>query len=684
MSRARTKPRAAAVAFALALTIAAAAWPRCAAAASLFSESFANATANGWVYGSSGTPQTMPCLTASQTSVGGSIPGCPQKDSRGLNATGGNSGTLPDAVGQGALRLTDQGGNQSGFVLYNTPISTANGVAITFDYYSYGGNGADGMGFLIVDGSQSPTTAGGYGGSLGYAVHTPTPGIVGGYVGVGFDEFGNFSNPTEGRNGGPGSVPDAVAIRGAAATNYTYITGVTAPQSLDFPSSTTRTGTVRHIRITLTPAGIMSVDVAFSGYTYTNLIYGLNLKTVTGQPSVPATIKIGFAGSTGGSTNIHEVNNVAVTSGFPQLAATKTHAGNFAAGGTGTYSLAVNNLTGTLSTAGAIALVDTLPAGLTYNSYSGTNWACTSAPPLVNCTYSGGALAPGTGVSSTLSLTVNVLASAIPGTLTNTAQASGGGATSPSAIVSDPTTVTGSANLSIVKTGTAQAAPGGLLTYQIVVSNAGPAVAPNVAFSDPVPAGLTIKGTPTCAATAPATCGAVAVSGQNVTSTIASIGVGGKVMFTFNVAPPLTGYASSYTNTATIAPPSYLTDTNGTTTSSLTTSVGQTYGLNKTVRNVTAGEATGGASDTAKPGDVLEYTLSFTNLTGAPLSATTLTDIVPAQTTYVPSSATCSIAPAGGLTCTPAYNAGTLTWTITGGTLSANTAITAVFRVTVN
>jgi uncharacterized repeat protein (TIGR01451 family) len=217
-----------------------------------------------------------------------------------------------------------------------------------------------------------------------------------------------------------------------------------------------------------------------------------------------------------------------------------------------------------------------------------------------------------------------------------------------------------------------------------VVSNAGPQIATNVALSDPIPAGLTIKGTPACAATAPATCGSVAVSGQNVTSTIASLGVGGKVTFTIATAPPATGYAASYTNTAAITPPSYLTDTNATRTASATTNVAQNYGLNKTVRNVTTGEAAGGTADTAKPGDILEYTLAFTNLTGAPLSAPALSDTVPAQTTYVASSATCAIVPAGALTCTPALGAGILTWTIAGGVLPANAVVTATFRVTVN
>ncbi|MEX1020610.1 MAG: hypothetical protein WDZ49_13180 [Litorilinea sp.] len=57
----------------------------------------------------------------------------------------------------------------------------------------------------------------------------------------------------------------------------------------------------------------------------------------------------------------------------PSLTVTKSHAGNFLAGGTGTYNIVVHN-DGDGPTSGAITVVDTLPADLTYASFPGSGW----------------------------------------------------------------------------------------------------------------------------------------------------------------------------------------------------------------------------------------------------------------------------------------------------------------------
>lgn len=99
---------------------------------------------------------------------------------------------------------------------------------VTFSFYDYDtiptfvSTGADGVSFFLADGSKPLTTPGGFGGSLGYAQTTdpfPVDGILDGYLGVGFDEYGNFGNNLEGRGGGcnqpeSGFYPNYVTLRG--------------------------------------------------------------------------------------------------------------------------------------------------------------------------------------------------------------------------------------------------------------------------------------------------------------------------------------------------------------------------------------------------------------------------------------------------------------------------------------
>ena len=103
--------------------------------------------------------------------------------------------------------------------------------------------------------------------------------------------------------------------------------------------------------------------------------------------------------------------------------------------------------------------------------------------------------------------------------------------------------------------------------------------------------------------------------------------------------------------------------------------------LQKTVRNVTTGEATGLTSDTAVPGNQLEYTLSFTNGTGGALSAFSVTDTVPTNTTY--KSAACGALAAGVTACTATLSGGVVTWRLTG-TLNNGATQTFLLDVTVN
>ena len=98
--------------------------------------------------------------------------------------------------------------------------------------------------------------------------------------------------------------------------------------------------------------------------------------------------------------------------------------------------------------------------------------------------------------------------------------------------------------------------------------------------------------------------------------------------------------------------------------------------LAKTVRNVTQG-GTAGTSNTARPNDVLEYTITYTNTSSGTVSAIVVTDATPSYTTYLSSACTTPL-PASLTACTvtsaPAVGGtGSVVWTLTGTLLSNGT-----------
>ncbi|MFI5356642.1 MAG: beta strand repeat-containing protein [Opitutales bacterium] len=245
------------------------------------------------------------------------------------NWTVGGTGYTPiltapsiDPSGSGWLRLTSSAGNEATYAVDTTSFASANAtIAVTFNYASYNGSGADGLTFFLADASK-PFAVGAYGGSLGYAQKTAAGGggadingMSGGYIGVGIDEFGNYSNPTEGRIGGIGSTPNAIAVRGPGSglTGYDYLggTGNLGSNSIAFPGSTTRpTGAnIRSIEIIITATNQMTVYMSSGGGAYVPL-YSIDLSGYTR----PNNLILGFTASTGGSTDIHEIQNVNLSS----------------------------------------------------------------------------------------------------------------------------------------------------------------------------------------------------------------------------------------------------------------------------------------------------------------------------------------------------------------------------------
>jgi hypothetical protein len=247
-----------------------------------------------------------------------------------------------DKTGSGWLRLTSATNNQSAFAFNGTAVPFGYGIDVTFHYSTWGGTGADGFDFVLFDGSTTPTTAGGYGGSLGYAQRSGINGLAGGILGIGFDEFGNYANPTEGRQGGIGFVPDTITIRGPGdgtdkakaangSTNYAYLTSTGALPAVDLVTggqvATRPTGTAADrtaeivadtsqiptghlpIQVYLTVgSGARTLVASYDAYSQVLQYYGNDPR------KIPASIKFGFSGSTGGSTNNHEIQGLKVVS----------------------------------------------------------------------------------------------------------------------------------------------------------------------------------------------------------------------------------------------------------------------------------------------------------------------------------------------------------------------------------
>ncbi|MBI3229603.1 MAG: hypothetical protein HYZ45_05300 [Burkholderiales bacterium] len=254
-----------------------------------------------------------------------------------LSTSGGSFG-LPRIVNSGTLRLTDNSNTvaTAATVPANFP-AAGNMIVVEFKNYSYNGGGADGMALTLSDASILPQP-GAFGGSLGYAQKLGSDctnpsgcaGFAGGWIGVALDEYGNFSNPTEGRAGGPGSRSDAVAVRGSgsgastASTNYPYLDGTTSlsPGVDNASSSTPAYGHAYRVMVdarsytatnkTATVSVYRDTSGAGSFSTSNRLLNFDAYQKNPSQAAVPSSWKLSFTGSTGGLANFHEIGGLKI------------------------------------------------------------------------------------------------------------------------------------------------------------------------------------------------------------------------------------------------------------------------------------------------------------------------------------------------------------------------------------
>ncbi|HKQ31090.1 MAG TPA: DUF6701 domain-containing protein, partial [Burkholderiales bacterium] len=266
-------------------------------------------------------PLPLICFTDSFTGPDNASPG-PDWVASSVSGTFG----APRIVGN-RLRLTNASATVSTMAsLQRLFPGAGNRIEVEFDHFAYGGSGADGVAVTLSDSAVTPTP-GAFGGSLGYAqksnpgsdctVPGGCPGFAGGWIGVGIDEYGNFSTNTEGRVGGGGArINDSVSIRGSGSgqSGYTFHagTGTLAP-GIDLAGATPAPG--YRYRVIVDHSNAVNAYVSVErdvGAGYTFLIPAYDAKMRAGQANVPANWLLSYTGSTGGLNNIHEIDNLSI------------------------------------------------------------------------------------------------------------------------------------------------------------------------------------------------------------------------------------------------------------------------------------------------------------------------------------------------------------------------------------
>ncbi|MFM4741322.1 DUF6701 domain-containing protein [Aeromonas veronii] len=231
------------------------------------------------------------------------------------------SGTFDPKIVSGRLRMTEASGNQATSATYQRLFPAANNlVEVTFRYYAWSPNwwntGGDGLAVILSDATVTPQP-GSFGGALGYAQrNNGTSGFAGGWLGVGLDEYGNFSNGNEGKVGGPGFRAQAIAIRGGVGSSYRYLAGTAAnlnPKIDVSGTSSAQPGHLYRLRIDSRVAGrsMVSLD-RNTGSGFSTLVAPFDAMATAGQEQVPADFLLSLTGSTGGANNNHELDDIQI------------------------------------------------------------------------------------------------------------------------------------------------------------------------------------------------------------------------------------------------------------------------------------------------------------------------------------------------------------------------------------
>jgi uncharacterized repeat protein (TIGR01451 family) len=245
----------------------------------------------------------------------------------------------------GALQLTSDSGDQSGTAYLDQPFSSRLGVSIEFDYACYGSdtnNIGDGFCFYLIDGAQT-TLAGAYGAALGYSCMTgtqpPVPGVTAGYVGIGFDNYGNYASNLAGPNG-PGRQRNTLGVRGSGSgtDGFRWLRGEHVPGGFQ-----AKWETRAHVQISILNGLLTVRHSTGSDPNGLILIKDFDLTNAHGQGVMPTTFKLGLAASTGAARASHLIRNLHVALPADMPLAEMTGPQVVEAGGSLTYTIKVRN-----------------------------------------------------------------------------------------------------------------------------------------------------------------------------------------------------------------------------------------------------------------------------------------------------------------------------------------------------
>ncbi|WMX44512.1 hypothetical protein RGF97_06055 [Streptomyces roseicoloratus] len=428
----------------------------------------------------------------------------------GIGSTSGSATYVKD----GWLRLTNANNSQAGTWRMNDAFSSSLGFLAEFSYASWGGKAfesrrGDGLAFFLVNGAAA-NGVGQFGGALGYACSRTTSsstnpcvnnGLPGAYLGIGFDEFGNFSDRLVG-NGGPGPAPNRIVVRGGGngTTGYRYATAAAGPGGT---VETTGQGDYRTVRVLVLPSDgkvLLSVwSDSGPGTTMQKVISDYDITKITSQPSLPSTLKIGFSASTGGATNNHDIGDLKVN--VPaNLSITKTATPASVPAGSGkvTYTVKVAN-----------DATNPVPGARVRDAVPGlrdVTWTCTAT------SGSGCGAASGSGPldttadlarGGTVTYTITGTAPTSPTTLTNTAAVTAPADrtemdTTDNAASATTTVTDGPADIAAEKTavGEGPVTPGETFRYTLTAVNRGPADATDITVTDTLPTPLAFLASP--------------------------------------------------------------------------------------------------------------------------------------------------------------------------------------------